>query len=268
MMLSEHIESHLPKQAHRVRVPFVVDTPRFLIKTVDCKQELASALKLRFNVFYKEMMGFDDYIIGFDQDRFDRNADLLVIIDKENNKVIGTYRFIISENIEDFYTASEFDLRRFLRRPGVKMEMSRACIHQDYRKGTVIAMLWRGIAEYAARSGAEFLFGCSSVWSMDPQLITSFISNLETMGCIDENLEVVPQASYYDSRFFSVDTGPCSSVDEVTPPLIKAYIKAGAKFASIPALDKSFKCYDLFTCLDLRDLTDSYRKKYNLDVPC
>ena len=43
------------------------------------------------------------------------------------------------------------------------MEVGRSCTHADYRNGTVIMLLWSGLAEYLRRGGYQYVLGCASV---------------------------------------------------------------------------------------------------------
>ena len=36
-------------------------------------------------------------------------------------------------------------------------EVGRSCVHVDHRNGTVIALLWRGLADYMRRHGFEYM---------------------------------------------------------------------------------------------------------------
>ena len=47
------------------------------------------------------------------------------------------------------------------------------------------------------------------------------------------------------------------------PPLLKSYLKVGAKIVGRPALDKDFQCFDFLTLLDFNNANKKYRDKYN-----
>jgi putative hemolysin len=55
------------------------------------------------------------------------------------------------------------------------------------------------------------------------------------------------------------------TVDEMIPALLQSYLKAGAKVAASPALDRDFKCVDFFTVLDMESLTQLYERRYRPD---
>ena len=64
-----------------------------------------------------------------------------------------------------YYSAREFDFAPFESVRGELLELGRACVDKAHRNQTVLALLWRGIAEYAARRDARYLTGCSSLTS-------------------------------------------------------------------------------------------------------
>jgi putative hemolysin len=88
-------------------------------------------------------------------DEFDLRCDHLIIQDAASREVIGTYRVNASTYSRNFYSNKEFHLDNFLRSPGCKLELGRACIHKDYRNGRVLSLLWKGIVMYSERVGAE-----------------------------------------------------------------------------------------------------------------
>ena len=53
-----------------------------------------------------------------------------------------------------------------------------------------------------------------------------------------------------------------NEVKAETPPLIKGYLKCGAKLLGAPAWDPDFGCADLPMMLRLSELPDSYRRRF------
>ena len=51
------------------------------------------------------------------------------------------------------------------------------------------------------------------------------------------------------------------------PPLLRSYLQAGSKVYGYPAFDGDFKCFDLFTILDLTQLNKKFQERYNVFVP-
>ena len=237
---------------------------KYIVKTASCAEERRLAYRLRYDVFYKEFCQ-RDVELGIDIDRFDQISDMLIIIDKETGKLIGTYRFICSEFSKNFYSQTEFQLDHFLEQPGIKVELSRACIHPDYRKGTVIHLLWKGIYQYLSAVNANYLFGLSSITHIQAKDVLGIIQRLNGEGHIGDSLHIYPWGPFDKSKFILNELGPMAAGEATynLPPLFKAYLKAGAKVAAVPAYDKQFECYDFFTVLPVKELNETHARKYS-----
>lgn len=236
---------------------------KYLVKTAANAEERRLAYRLRYDVFYKEICQ-RDVELGIDIDRFDQISDMLIIVDIETGKLIGTYRFICSEFSKHFYSQTEFLIDDFLEKPGIKVELSRACIHPDYRKGTVIHLLWRGIYQYLSAINADYLFGLSSITHIQAKDVLGLIQRLNGDGHIGDSFHIYPWGSFDKSKYLLNELGPMvgGETNYSLPPLFKAYLKAGAKVAAVPAYDKQFECYDFFTVLPVKELNQTHARKY------
>lgn len=247
----------------RQKVSIEIRRRGFLVKTVSTRQELVQALRLRYDVFHREFIG-KRFPIGLDTDRFDALGDLLVIIDESTKRVVGTYRLICSLHSPRFYSETEFHLEDFLALPGDKLELSRACVHRDYRNGTVIHLLWRGIAQYMQATGARYLFGCSSVKTTEPRELARLYHFLRLRQSLTQKYGTRPLPSYRLPLGKWLETADAiePAADPDVPPLLRSYLKAGALLEAEPAFDSAFRCFDFFTVLRAEDLAESYGKKY------
>lgn len=258
---------YLPVKKFTPNIKLLIERDRFIIKTVENHEELASALRLRYEVFYRELLE-KRRVYGFDIDRFDFKCDHLVIIDKKTNTFIGTYRLISSLFARKFYSETEFDISNILALPGVKLELGRACVHKDYRTGSSIALLWRGIAEYMKLTNTQYLFGCSSVKASDLHEIASMYQVLARDFMVSPNLNVYPKRRFtirdFDQLKAQVSEEDLLSVVEKIPPLIKSYLNMGAHICGEPALDKKFRCADFLTLFNTDTSNEKVQKKYKL----
>jgi putative hemolysin len=146
-----------------------------------------------------------------------------------------------------------------LERPGLKLELSRACVHPEFRNGAVVILLWKGLTEYIRRTGASVLFGLSSVLSEDPSEIRLILDCLRIEDCIEERFNITARPDYKMS-FDQCDL-ESTKVPEL-PPLLRMYLKAGARIAGDPAHDRDFKCVDLLTILEMDQMNPLVAKKY------
>ncbi|MGH7456171.1 MAG: GNAT family N-acetyltransferase, partial [bacterium] len=139
---------------------------RYEVRFVQNAEELDAVLKLRFTVFNLELgEGLEEsYRTQRDQDEFDLSCHHLIVVDKKNAEVIGTYRmqtYEMAAAANGFYSAAEFDLTRL---PEAvidnSVEVGRACITAPHRNGRVLFLLWRGLAVYMMLTKKRYLFGC------------------------------------------------------------------------------------------------------------
>lgn len=247
-----------PLRHFEPKVHVYQSTGNFILKTADSPFELRQVLKLRHEIFFKELQGKENES-QIDVDEFDSICDHLIIIDKKSSRVIGTYRVISSLFSDKFYSQGEFQINELLRTPGNKLELGRACIHKDFRNGAIINLLWKGIFEYVKKTDTKFLFGCASVQTVDPVLAGEILVYLDAKGLASQEYKIGPTEKY---RSDLVQALPRAGVEKEVPALIHSYIKAGAKFHGKPALDRDFDCYDYFMLLKIDEMSALFRRRF------
>lgn len=248
------------------RVPVQFSRGHFTVKTVQSKRELWQVMTLRYEVFHREYKN-KKIPFGLDRDRFDSHADHLAIIDNRINKIVGTYRLISDARTSDFYSKTEFDISNLLGRDGGKVELSRACIHKDYRNGAVITLLWRGIIEYLNQSGARWLFGMASVKTVNPDELAAVYKCLKEEGAVDASVQIKAADGYrivdFERRLNLAEVTDHSR--SMVPALLRSYLRAGAVVVGDPAIDFDFNCGDLFVVLDISRMSSTYNRKYQVN---
>ena len=244
-------------------VPILVENTRYILKTVDEYSELKDVMKLRSKIFSEEY-GAQTSTPGFDVDDYDFQCDHLIIKEKATNRIIGTYRMLCSRFVTQFYSQTEFKLNEFLSAPGIKLELGRACIAPEHRRGATLSLLWRGIARYASETGSDYLFGCSSIKTTSPIQAKTLHESLKTKGAYSSDWNITPLNQY---RIEGFETLPHESSQNETisiPALLQSYLNAGAKIYGEPALDRDFNCIDLITILKLSNLSQTHEKFYQI----
>lgn len=253
-------------------IPILIDKKNFIVKTADSPEELLEALRLRHDVFLTELLKRRKKS-GLDKDKFDKTCDHLIIIDKRINSIIGTYRLQSSLHTKKYYTATEFHMRHINRLPGNKLELGRACVHPDHRNGVTIALLWEGIVAYIEASHSSYLFGCSSIKTMDKDEIKQIYYYLKQCGHLSDDHRVRPKGKFKVPGFKrQVHRNPQlleiiehQLMRDKIPSLLSSYLKVGAKVCGAPALDKSFKCIDFLTLMNVEDINLAKRGKPRAD---
>jgi putative hemolysin len=252
------------------KINISIDFGPYQLKTATSYEEIIESFRLRHEVFFQEFQDIKGS--GLDVDRFDYHFDHLIIVHKESNKIVGTYRLSCSEFSKLSYTKQEFDLGEIYKLKGPHIELGRACIHKDHRRGAVISLLWRGIAEYMNISGANVLFGCSSLKINDPRESALVYAYLINQGSVVTSHFASPTKKFqmpdFDAWFAYFKTGLSDvqnrEAEELIPSLLKSYLKLGAKVASEPALDRDFDCVDMLTLLKKEDLGKTLAKRFQV----
>jgi putative hemolysin len=222
--------------------------------------EVAEAQRLRYKVFVDEMgaqitSGGSKKTSGLDIDGFDAYCDHLLVRESASNKVIGTYRILSPHKANEaggYYSAGEFDISRLTHLSSGMVELGRACVHQDYRHGGAITMLWAGLAMYMQANNYEYMIGCASVPMQDGgHMAASLYHQLK-----DAHLS---PAEY---RVFPHNPLPIDALNKelpvICPPLIKGYLRLGAYICGAPAWDASFNTADMLVMLPLSQINSRY----------
>ncbi|MCX5782257.1 MAG: GNAT family N-acetyltransferase [Elusimicrobia bacterium] len=237
------------------KIRIFIERQRFIVKTAENAFELEKALKLRYEVFYKEMLNKRHFLF-IDVDKFDMSCDHLMIIDKTSGDLVGTYRFNSSLFAKTFYSELEFDMSSIKNLSGVKVELGRVCIRREWRTSATLALFWKGIADYLAATDAKYLFGCSSIHTTDYSEINLVTNYLKKNHYSDASLRVTPKPFFEASKksLFDIDMSSSETLERakaLIPSLLYWYLKIGAVICGEPAIDRAFRCTDYFTILDM-----------------
>ena len=219
-----------------------------------CDAEIEAAQRLRHQVFAVEggaLLHPPADGTGRDADEWDARCDHLLVREDTTGDVVGTYRLLPPERaarIGRSYGDTEFDLSRHAPlRPGL-VEAGRSCVHRDHRTGAVITALWAGVARYVLDRGATHLAGCASIPLGDGGATAAAVwQAVRARHLAPAGLRVVPHLPY------DVDT-PAPAERPVLPPLLRAYLKLGARVRGRPAYDPAFGTADLYVLLAVDDI--------------
>ncbi|WP_371817750.1 GNAT family N-acetyltransferase [Polynucleobacter sp. AP-Titi-500A-B4] len=234
--------------------------PAYKIEWASSVNEIKEAQRLRYKVFAEEMgANLAENSEGLDIDEFDAYCDHLLIRDQDTLKVVGTYRVLPphkAQEIGRLYSDTEFDLSRLDHLRPKLVELGRSCVHQDYRSGAVIMALWSGLAQYMLKNEYEIMLGCASIPMADGgHFAASLYNSLGSEQIAPTEFHAFPRLALPLDRLNG-------GLEVDAPPLIKGYLKLGAKICSAPAWDPDFNTADLLTMLRLSDINPRYAKHF------
>jgi len=239
-----------------------VASGRLVLSMASTQEELREVQRLRYKVFIESMgltsLESED---GLDSDEFDEVCDHLIVRDADSLKVVGTYRLLNpagARKLGRVYSENEFDLGRLRHLRGRMVEAGRACIHPAYRGGSVIMLLWSGLAEYMRRHQCEYLTGCASISLADGgHNAVAVFEHLRKSHMAPPEYRVTPHLPF---PFDQVEAARSAQV----PPLLKGYMRSGAWICGDPAWDPDFESADLFLMMPLANLDTRYARHYGV----
>jgi len=252
----------LPLDSRR-RLPRTAETVtgqhRLQVAWARSDDALREAQRLRYRVFADEMGARLSGPPGLDVDAFDAYCDHLLVRDLDTLKVVGTYRALPphqAARIGRLYAESEFDVSRLTHLRPKLVEVGRSCVHPDYRHGAVIMSLWGGLAAYMMHNGYETMLGCASVGMNDGG---HYAANLFCSLPADA-------LAAHEYRAFAHTPLPVeelrTGVAVSPPPLVKGYLRLGAKICGAPAWDPDFNTADFLTLFRLSEINARYARHF------
>ncbi|HMG85287.1 MAG TPA: GNAT family N-acyltransferase [Terracidiphilus sp.] len=255
-----------------VKPSIYAEVGRYRLRLAQSADDREAACRLRFRVFNIELgEGLErSYETGIDTDHFDVFCEHLLVEDKTDGRVVGTYRMQAGSTAGlnlGYYSAQEFEFAPYepLRRD--ILELGRASIDREHRTPEVLTLLWRGIAQYAHDMGLRYLIGCSSLNSKDPAEGSLMYRELEKYR-VSPEFETVPTPPYecpteQAGRDAQISPDPHNlSTPTKVPKLLKTYLTIGARICAPPAWDREFGTIDFLTLLDLKMLSPAARNRF------
>jgi len=232
---------------------------RLYISLARNSAEIAEAQRLRYKVFAEEMGAQLTGTDGLDVDGFDAYCDHLLVRESATNQVIGTYRILSPQQAHEaggYYSAGEFDLSRLSHLFDSMVEVGRACVHQNYRNGGTITLLWAGLAKYMRMHNYEYMIGCGSIPIHDGgHMAASLYHKLKKEYLSPPEYRVFPHIPLPINALNN-------DMQAVCPPLIKGYLRLGAYICGEPAWDASFNTADMLVMLPLSNINRRYASHF------
>lgn len=243
------------------------------LKIADCDREIKAAQRLRYDVFYTELGAQptpDQAHQRLDFDVYDTLCDHLLVIDNNapsDRNIIGTYRMLTQSRADtaqiQFYTETEFDISKLRSVSSKIMEISRSCIHPDYRGRHAINMLWRGIAQYVFQHDIDYLVGCPSFFKTTPTAEQDVLAYLNAFHACPESIR--PRA--LDQHYVPLPQKPKDEINQrdlfkKVPALLKGYLRIGAMVGDGIFIDTRFNCFDIAVVMPIHGVADRYLKHY------
>ena len=225
---------------------------------------LREAQALRYRVFSSE---FDAKLKGaeqgLDMDDYDIHCQHIGVRDLNSGQLVATTRLLDHRAAADlgrFYSEEEFSLHGLLQLEGPVLEIGRTCVDAAYRNGATIAVLWSELAEVLNQGGYRYLMGCASIPMQDGGVqAQAIMQRLRDRYLCTEHLRAEPKNPIPAMEV------PGNVIAEM-PPLLKAYMRLGAKICGEPCWDEDFQVADVFILLKRDELCPRYARHFKAAV--
>ncbi|MFE9172646.1 GNAT family N-acetyltransferase [Streptomyces kebangsaanensis] len=239
---------------------------RYTVALARDEADVRAAQRLRYDVFAGEMGALlSTPQPGHDVDPFDAYCDHLLVRDTLTGQVVGTYRLLPPERAAiagRLYAEAEFDLTPLdAIRPGL-VEVGRSCVHPDHRDGTVIGLIWAGLARYMVDRGHEWLAGCCSIPLADGGALASATWDRVRAKYLAPQEHRVRPLLPWTPR--TTATPPARTE---LPALLRGYLRLGARVCGEPAHDPDFGVADLYVLLPMRSVSPRYLRHFLSLIP-
>lgn len=240
-------------------------TPRRLqAERLTSPHALREAQALRFRVFSAEFNAkLKGAELGLDMDDYDLHCRHIGVRDLSSGELVATTRLLdhhAAAGLGRFYSEEEFALHGLRHLQGPILEIGRTCVDTAYRNGGTIAVLWAELAEVLNEGGYRYLMGCASIPMQDGGIqAQAIMQRLRERHLCTENLRAEPKTPLPALEL-------AGNVIAEMPPLLKAYMRLGAKVCGEPCWDKDFQVADVFILLKRDELCPRYARHFKAAV--
>ncbi|CAN5492661.1 GNAT family N-acetyltransferase [soil metagenome] len=251
----------------------IVDSPilgdisdkHYTVKIADTEKQVINALKLRYEIFYVELDRNFKNDATIDEDKFDKQCHHLIVIDNNENEIVGTYRLQTIEQAEKgfgFYSGTYFFLDGFPEDVLINgFEVGRACIKQEHRNGRVLYLLWKGFAGYLQFYKKRYLFGNLGISIPNEESAVAMYSQLINEEFIHPSIQLQPKKQFKCTLPLKNTNGNSLSATKASP-LLQNYIDIGCAVCSKPAFHPDLKLLYIMILLDVHEISDKVRRLF------
>ena len=236
---------------------------KFSVKFAETEEEKLAVYRLRYQDMLLEFNKDANNQDGLDITEYDEYAKIILCKDNDTGEVVGTYRFITSNDLplgKRFLCEDEFCIDGLKATGETIVELSRAVIKKEYRNTTVLMHLLGFVVKYILDNGYRFTIGEASFMGTDKSLYQKEFSYLAHYHAVDESFSIKANEEK------QVEILPKEELDERSlkrslPTLIRVYMEMGSKFSKDSFTDWEFGSVDVFVLLDRENCNLNYMRR-------
>ncbi len=239
-----------------------VENHKYKVEIAQSSIQIEEALRLRYMVFKNELNRNFQFDGKKDKDIYDEQSHHLLVIEKETDSIIGTYRLQTYDQAmagHGFVSEKRFILEDLPE--SVKMnafEVGRVCIDPNHRGGRVLYLLWKGLAGYLKHYDLRYLFGYATTGNQDAKTASQIYQYLFQNDFLHPEYKIRVKNEYK----LQLKNGSIGTEEIIIPPLLQNYLDVGTKVCSEPAYDPILDLNHFFILLDVESISDRTRKMF------
>jgi L-ornithine Nalpha-acyltransferase len=238
--------------------------------------EIRQAQRLRYQIFMQErgvavQPGHPSDLL--DRDRFDAFCDHLIVVDKaDDDKIVGTYRLLSQDKTTmtgGFYSGKYFEIEPLVSRHRSKrfLELGRSCVLEKYRTKRTVELLWQGIWTYCAQHKIDVLIGCASFLTPMPAQHAMELSFLKHYCLAEDDWNISARTDV----FHTMNLVAPAAIDQRSafcslPPLMKGYLRVGAKVGDGCVIDHELDTTVVMIVLPVSAIASRYAQHFGAEV--
>lgn len=255
------------------------------VRLAASRSDVRRAQNLRYRVFCKELDAkarTTGALLRRDIDGYDAHCDHLLVVDHGRMRrsptglkpeVVGTYRLLrqpVAEVTGGFYSRGEYEIDALVaRHPGLQfLELGRSCVLREYRNKRTVELLWQGLWGYIQQHRIDVLIGCASLEGTDPARHALALSFLYHHARTDPvwTVRAVKRRGISMNMLDEDKIDPRRALRSL-PPLIKGYLRCGARFGPEAVIDPQFGTTDVFVVMPIAMIDPRYIDYFSQDAP-
>lgn len=230
----------------------IVKSGDLTVRTATSQNDIIAAQKCRFEVFYREKGAHPSPEILKEERDFDVcDSYATQIIVECGGKVVATARLILSQNLPSnaqYYTEQFYNCDVILDNYDRVMEIGRACVLHEYRRGKALSMIWKYTMSVIDKTKTELCFGCASFSGNNPREHEHTLSYLRAFNLAPK--EIRPIIKVENKTLMRQMTDEKINIRKALrgiPTLMRGYLKLGGLIADEMVIDYQFNT--IFTCI-------------------
>ncbi len=240
--------SNLAVEINDLLIPSVYRAGHYEVRLAETEEEVRAARRLRYQVFYEEKQGNPSKAMRAakeDMDQWDENGFHIIVLDtREPFKVVGTLRLFYNIRLlagQNFYTEETFDLSGIRAHFPKCLELSRFCIDPNGRGGAILMLIWKYAMSFIQDNQIDVMLGCASFSGISVPTHLPILSYLYQHHLAPASLMPKPKVpEYIDLNKVHHEYVEWVSAQKSIPPLLRGYLKIGAKISDAAIIDHSF----------------------------